>query len=149
MKMSASVELLEARETRGLSLVKPLDEAVGQAWAANNRAQDQRNNAAFLKGVKCLAIAGLLVAAGIWSHLGSFDLAVRFIVAAGAMVAMFQAFHTRQFVLAGLFAALVALYNPVAPVLSFSGDWQRAVVVASALPFIVSLRSAHLKDGTQ
>jgi predicted membrane protein len=124
MKMSASVELLEARETRGLSLVKPLDEAVGQAWAANNRAQDQRNNAAFLKGV-------------------------RFIVAAGAMVAMFQAFHTRQFVLAGLFAALVALYNPVAPVLSFSGDWQRAVVVASALPFIVSLRSAHLKDGTQ
>jgi len=139
--MSASVDLLEPRETRGLSLVKPLDET--------GRAQDRRNNAAFLKGVKCVAIAGLLAAAGFWSHLGAFDLAVRFIVAAGATLAMFQAFHTRQFVLAGLFAALVALYNPVAPVLSFSGEWRRAIVAASALPFIASLWSAHFEDRTQ
>ena len=147
--MSASVELLEARETRGLSPVKPLDESAWQAWASKNRAQDRRNNAAFLKGVKCLAIAGLLVAAGFWSHLGSFDLAVRFIVAAGAMVAMFHAFHARQFVFAGLFAALGALYNPVAPVLSFSGEWQRAVVIASVVPFLVSFRLAQFEGRAQ
>ena len=136
--MSASVELLEPREARAL-----------QAWASKNRAQDRRNNAAFLKGVKCLAIAGLLVAAGFWSHLGSFDLAVRFIVAAVAAAGMFHAFRARQFVLAGLFAALVALYNPVTPVLSFSGGWQRVVVLASVLPFLVSFRSSKFEGRTQ
>lgn len=38
-----------------------------------------------------------------------------------------------------LFAALALLYNPVAPVFSFSGDWQRALLIASAIPFGVSL----------
>jgi len=146
--MPASVEVLEARETR-LSLVKPLGETAGQTSVAKNRAQDRRYNAAFLEGVKCLAAGALLVAAGFWSHLGPFDLAVRFIVAAGAMVAMFQAFHARQFVFAGLFAALVVLYNPVAPVLSFSGEWQRAIVAASTLPFLASLWLAHSEDRTQ
>ncbi len=138
--MAASVELPEPREARGLSLVKPLDKAVGQTWVSKNRAQDRRNNAAFLKGVKWITIAGLLVGAGFWSHLGRFDLAVRFIVCAGATVAMFHSIHTRQFVLAGLFGALLVLYNPVAPVLSFSGEWQRAVVTASVLPFLISFR---------
>jgi len=147
--MSASVELLEPREARAMPLPKPLDESVWQAWVAENRAQGCRNNAVFLKSVKCLAIAGLLVAAGFWSHLGSFDPVVRSIVAAGAMVAMLHAFHTRQFVLGGLFAALGALYNPVAPGLSFSGEWQRAVVVASTLPFLVSFRLQHCEDRTR
>jgi lysylphosphatidylglycerol synthetase-like protein (DUF2156 family) len=147
MKMSASVEVLEPRETRGLSLVKPLDETEGQTSATKGQAQDRRNNATFLKGVNCLAIAALLVAAGFWSHLGRFDLAVRFIVAAGAALAMFHAFHIRQFVLAGLFAALVVLYNPVATVLSFSGAWQRAVVIASVLPFLASFWPARFEDG--
>jgi len=146
--MSASVELLEPRESRGLSLVEPLDKAVGQTWAAKNRAQDRRNNAAFLKGVKWIAIGGLLAAAGFWSHLGPFDLAVRFIVAAGAVAAMFHAFRTRHFVFAGLFAALVALYNPVAPMLNFSGEWQRAVVVASTFPFLVSFRLKQSEERT-
>ena len=146
--MSVSVELPEPRESQASPVLKPLDQAVWQAWVSKNRVQDRRNNAAFLKGVKCLAIAGLLVAAGFWSHLGPFDVAVRFIVTAGATVAMFYAFNARQFVLAGLFGALVVLYNPVAPVLSFSGDWQRAVVVASALPFFVSFRLAQSEERT-
>jgi hypothetical protein len=147
--MSASVELLEARDDRALPLAKPLNEDVWQAWASKNRAQDRRYNAAFLKGVKWMTIAGLLVAAAFWSHLGSFDLAVRFIVAAGAVIAMFQAFHTRQFVFAGLFGSLVVLYDPVAPVLSFSGDWQRAIVLASTFPFFAWLWSAHFEERTQ
>jgi hypothetical protein len=149
LKMSGSVEVLEARETPGLSLTKPVDERVWQSWVSKNRAQDRRNNAAFLKGVRCLAIAGLLVVAGFWSHLGSFDLAARFIVATGATVAMFQAFHARQFVFAALFAAVAVLFNPVAPVLSFSGDWQRFIVIASILPFFVSLLLAQFHERTQ
>jgi len=136
--MPASVGLLEPREAQALPVAKPLDA----------RAQDRRNNAAFLKGVNCLAIACLLVAAGFWSDLGAFDLAVRFIVAAVAAAAMFQAFRTRRFVFAGLFAALLALYNPVAPVLGFSGEWQRAIVLASTLPFLASLWPAHFEDRT-
>ena len=147
--MSASVGLLEAREARSLPLVKPLDERAWQAWVSKNRAQDRRNNAAFLMGVNCLAIVGLLVAAGFWSHLGSFDLVVKFIVAAGAMVAMFHAFPTRQFVFAAAFAAVAVLYNPVARVLSFSGEWQRVIVIASAIPFLFSFRSAQFEERTR
>ena len=147
--MSASGELLEPREAQPLPLVKPLDQTVWQTWVAKNRAQDRRNNAAFLTGVKCITIAGLLVVAAFWSNLAPFDLPVRFIVAAGATVAMFQAFHARQFVLVALFAAVAVLFNPVAPVLSFSGDWQRAIVLASALPFFVSFRLGQSDGRTQ
>lgn len=147
--MSASVKLPEPREARGLSLVRPLEEAVAQTSVAKGRAQDRRNNAMLSQGVKCLAIASLLAAAGFWSHLGPFDLAVRFIVAAAATFAIFHSIHTRQFVLAGLFGTLLVLYNPVAPVLSFSGEWQRAIVLASTLPFLASLWSARFEDRTQ
>jgi len=147
--MSLSSELLELPESQASPIEKPLDQAAWDVWVSKNRAEERRNNAVFFKGVKCLAIAGLMVVAGFWSHLGPFDLVIRFIVAAGAMVAMFQAFHTRQFVFAGLFGALVALYNPVAAVMTFSGGWQRAVVAASALPFIVSLGLANVKDTTE
>ncbi len=99
--------------------------------------------------MKWITIAGLLAAAGFWSHLGPFDLAVRFVVAVAATVAMFHSIHIRQFVLAGLFGALLVLYNPVAPVLSFSGEWQRAIVAASTLPFLASLWLAHFEDRTQ
>ncbi len=136
--MPASVEVLEPRKARAL-----------QTWASKNRAQDRRNNAAFLKVVNCLASAGLLVAAGFWSHLGPFDLAVRFVVAVAATVAIFHSIHIRQFVLAGVFGALLVLYNPVAPVLSFSGEWQRAIVAASTLPFLASLWLTHFEDRTQ
>ena len=147
--MSVSVELLEPGDARALAVVKPLDQTVWGTWVAKNRAQDRRNNAAFLKAVKCVTIAALLVAAGFWSHLGSFDVAVRFLVAAGATVLMFHAFHARQFVFAVLFAAVAVLFNPVAPVLSFSGDWQRAIVVASALPFFASFRFDQFDGQTQ
>lgn len=146
--MSESVILVDSPEAEGSLVVKQLDQTVWQTWIAKNRAQELRNSAAFLRGVKCVTIAALLVAAGFWSHLGPFDLAVRFIVAAGAVIAMLHAFHARHFTLATVFGALALLYNPVAPVLSFSGDWPLAIVVASALPFIVSFRSAQAGDAT-
>jgi hypothetical protein len=118
---------------------RPLDEAVWQAWAARGRARDRRSSAARISAVKCASIAVLLGAAGLWSHLAPFEVAVRFLVTASATVVLFQALRARQYAVSAMFGALAVFYNPVAPVFSFSDDWQRAVVAASAVPFVLSL----------
>lgn len=119
--------------------MKPLDEAVWQAWVAKGRALEQRRSAARVKAAKLVSIAGLLAVAGLWSHLTSYEVVVRFVVAAAALVVMFAAFNTKQYVIAAVSAILVLLYNPLAHVFTLSGDWHRALVVASAVPFAVSL----------
>ena len=85
------------------------------------------------------SVAGLVAAAVLWSHLGPFEVVVRFLVIASAMVLMFQAFQAKYYSVAVGFGVLALCYNPVAPAFSFSGDWQRALVGASAVPFIASL----------
>ena len=137
--MSTSVALQGSRKAWEPPRAKPLDEGVWQAWLEKGRAQDRRSNAARLKAVKWVSAAALLAATGLWSHLAPYELVVRFIVAASAIVVMLQAFHARHYAFAAVFGALALLYNPVAPVFSFSGGWQRAVVVASAAPFVASL----------
>jgi hypothetical protein len=118
---------------------RPLDEAVWQAWVAKGRSHDRRSSAARIKAVKWASIAGLLAAAGLGSHLAPFEVVVRFLVAASAMVVMFQALQGRYYAVAAVFGALAVFYNPVVAAFTFSGDWQRAVVVASAVPFMVLL----------
>jgi len=125
---------------------KPLDEAVWKAWVAKGRAQERRSGAAHSKAVEWASIAGLLVAAGVWSHLAPYEVVFRFIVAAGATVVMFQAFQARHYAVAAVFGALALLYNPVVPVFGFSGDWSRAMVVASAIPFVASLTGRKNKE---
>jgi uncharacterized protein (DUF1684 family) len=137
--MTPSVELQGSRTAWEPPLAKPLDEAAWQAWVAKGRVQDRRSSAVRVKAVKWVSIAGLLAAAGLWSHLAPFDIVVRFIVTGGAIVVMFQAFQARHYAMAAVFGALALLYNPVAPAFSFSGDWQRAVVAASAAPFVASV----------
>lgn len=132
--MPALVGSEESQSAWAPPATRPLDEAVWQAWVAKGRAQDRRSSAAGIKAVKWASIAGLLAAAGLWSHLAPFEVVVRFLVTASAMVVMFQAFQARDYAVAAVFG-----YNPVAPAFSFSGDWQRAVVVASAVPFVASL----------
>jgi hypothetical protein len=92
-----------------------------------------------IKVVKWASIARLLGAAGLWSRLAPFEVLVRFLVTASALVLMFQAFQTRYYSVAAAFGALALLDNPVAPVFDFSGGWQRGVVVVSAVPFVASL----------
>ena len=144
--MSTSVELLGSREAWTPQSAKPLDQAVWQAWVAKGRAEDQRSSAARIKAVKWVSIAGLLAAELLGSHLASFDVLIRCVVTGGAMVVMLQFLHARRYACAALFGALALLYNPVAPVFSFSGGWQLAVVVASAAPFVASLRLAKAKQ---
>src|SRR5260370_5996389 len=137
--MPAFVESEESQNAWMPPAARPLDEVVWQAWVAKGRAQQQRSSAARTKAVKWTSVAGLLAAAGLWSHLGPFEVVVRFLVTASAMVVMFQAFRARNYAVAAVFGALALFYNPVAPTFSFSGDWQRAVVAASAVLFVASL----------
>ncbi len=137
--MPTLVALNESRGGAEPPLSKPLDEGVWQAWLAKGRAQDRRGSAARLKAVNWVSIAGLLAAAGLGSQLTPYEVVVRCIVAAGAIVVMSQAFHARHYAFGAVLGALALVYNPVAPVFSFSGGWQRALVVTSAVPFVVSL----------
>jgi Family of unknown function (DUF6804) len=89
--------------------------------------------------VKWASIAGLLGAAGLWPHVAPFDVLVRCLMTASTLVLMFQAVQTRYYPVAATFGALALLFNPIAPVFDLSGGWQRAVVVASAVPFVASL----------
>ena len=126
---------------------KPLDEALWQAWVAKGRAHDRRSSAARMKAVKWVSIAALLVSAGLWSRLTPYEVVISFLVSASAIFVMFQALSARHYAVAAVFGALALLYNPVTNTLSFSSDWQRGLVAASALPFVVSLgwRSGRTK----
>jgi hypothetical protein len=124
---------------------KPLDEAVWQAWKAKGRAQDKRGREARIKALKWGSMVALLSLAALWSQAAPYEIVIRCVLAAAAVGMMFEAFNKRQYALGAVFAALAVLYNPVAPVFNFSGNWQRALVVASAIPFVISLASRDLK----
>jgi hypothetical protein len=64
---------------------------------------------------------------------------VRFLVTATAVVLIVQAFQAKFYAASVAFGVLALCYNPVAPAFSFSGDWHRALVGASVVPFIASL----------
>jgi Na+-translocating ferredoxin:NAD+ oxidoreductase RnfD subunit len=145
--VSISVTSEKTQGVFSLPLAKPLDESVWQAWVLKGRAQDERSRAAGMKAVTWISLVTLLLAAaaGFWSHITPYDVAVRFLLTAGGLVLMFQAFHTRHYAFATVFGALALLYNPVTPAFSFSGQWQNAFVIASAVPFIASLTWRNAK----
>jgi hypothetical protein len=139
-EMSTSVTLQKTQDVFAPPLARPLDESVWQAWVLKGRTQDERSHAAGTKAVTWISLVTLLlVAAGFWSYITQYDVAARFVLAAGGLVLMFQAFHTRHYTFAVVFGALALVYNPVAPLFRFSGAWQSAFVMASAVPFIASL----------
>ncbi len=74
-----------------------------------------------------------------WSDLTPYEGVARFLVAARAVVVMFQALHVRHYAFAAVFGALALLYNRVTTVSSFSGDWHRALLLMSAVPQVASL----------
>jgi hypothetical protein len=137
--MSTLVGPPESPKAREAPLVKPLDDAVWRAWIAKGREQDRRGSAARVKGVKLILVGGLLAVAALWSQFTPYEAVVRFLVAAGAVFVMFEAFDARQYAFAAVLGALALLYNPIAPVFHLSGDWQRAVVALSSFPFVASL----------
>jgi hypothetical protein len=123
---------------------KPLDEAVWKAWIARGQARDRRDDAARMNVVKGASIVGLLAAATLWSH-AKYEVSVRFIVTAGALVVTRQALRAGHYAFAAVFAVLAVVFNPIAPVFEFSGGWQRVLLVASAVPFLASLARREMK----
>jgi len=144
-KYMSAVAVKRPTTTWETPAMKPLDEAVWQAWKAKGRARDRQGRAARIKALKWGSIVVLLTVAGLWSQLASYEILIRCILAAAAVGMMFEAFNKRQHALSAVFAGLALLYNPVAPVFSFSGNWQRALVFASAIPFVTSLVRRDLK----
>jgi hypothetical protein len=143
--MSKAVAVKESTAAWESPAVKPLDEAVWQAWKVKGRAQDRQGRETRIKVLKCGSIVALLAVAGLWSQLAPYEVVIRCVLAAAAAGMMFEAFNKRQYAVGALFAGLALFYNPVAPVFDFSGNWQRALVVASAIPFVISLASRDLK----
>jgi hypothetical protein len=143
--MSKAVAVKEVATAWECPPVKPLDEAVWQAWISKGRAQDRQRREARTKALKWASIVALLAVGVLWSQVAPYELVIRCVVAAAAGGTMFEPFNTRQYALGAVFAGLALLYNPVAPVFDFSGNWQRALVLASAIPFVISLASRDLK----
>ena len=125
--------------------VQPLDEAVWEAWKAKGRARERQGRETRIKALKWGSIVAFLILAALWSQLASYEIVIRCVLVALAFGMMFEGFNQRQYALGAVFAALAIVYNPVAPVFSFSGNWQRALVVASAIPFVTSLAWRDLK----
>ena len=125
--------------------VKPLDEAVWQAWKAKGRAQERQGREARIKALKWASIVGFLAVAALWSRLAPYEIVIRCVLTAAAVGMMFEVFNKRRYAFGAAFAGIALLYNPVAPVFEFSGNWQRALVVASAIPFGALLVSRDLK----
>lgn len=126
--MSTFVGVQESQGAWERLLRKPLDQAVWHAWEARGPQQERRSNAVLSKVVKWLSIAGLLAAGGLWSQPAPYDVVVKFVVAGGAMAALLQAFRTWQHT---------------------AGDWQRAVAIASIVPFDASLAWRNERPAAQ
>ncbi len=118
---------------------RPLDEALWQAWLAKGRDQERRSRLVANQAVRWGSMIALLVAAAIGAQLAPYEVVVRFAVTAGAVAMLLQTLRARQFAFAAAFGMIAALFNPVSPVLSFSGGWERAFVAASAIPFVAPL----------
>ncbi|HUN81916.1 MAG TPA: DUF6804 family protein [Phycisphaerae bacterium] len=143
--MSKAVAVKESTTAWESPPVKPLDEAVWQAWKAKGLAQDREDRETRIRALKWVSIVSLLSVAALWSQLTSYEIVIRCVLASAAIGMMLETFNKRRYALGAIFGGLALLYNPVAPVFSFSGNWQRVLVVASAIPFVTSLAWRDLK----
>lgn len=91
------------------------------------------------KMMKLVSIAALLLAAMLWSYAPRFDLPLRFVVGLSAMLVATQAVHAKKYYWAVGFYALAILFNPFAAVITLAGKLSLLVVLATVVPFAVSL----------
>src|SRR5579863_9396951 len=143
--MSEAVAVKKSTTAWGSPPVKPLDEARGQARKTKGRAPDKANLQTHRKALTWGLIMALLAVVGFWSQLAPYDVVIRCFVAAGAIGLMANAIHHRNYTVAAVFAGLAILYSPVTPLFTFAGNWQRVLVLLSAVPFVASLTRRDLK----
>jgi hypothetical protein len=85
---------------------RPLGQAVWQAWLTKGRLQEERSTRHRLEAVRVASIVGLLAAAGPWSYVAPYEIALRFGVAAASIFVMFHALRSRHYAFAAVFGAL-------------------------------------------
>lgn len=124
---------------------KPRDEAVWQAWLARNHAQELRRSVTRVNSVKWVSVVTLVAATVFGSYLGPYGVLVRFVLTLGAIVVMCEAVKLRDYTFATVFGTLALFYNPVLPLVDFSGFWQCAFMIFSAVLFIASLAWRRMK----
>ena len=94
---------------------------------------------------KHVAIVILTVTAILWADAPHYALAFRFAIAmSGAMVAV-QALRYRKRGWAAGFFTIAALYNPILPLASLTGRVALGVVVATIVPFSLSIYRLRAK----
>jgi len=125
-------ELPEILETAAPSLP---GEVEWHVWPVEH-SPARRVRSAAIKAIKWAAILGLLALGGVWSRVTPFEVTARYLVAAGAIIVMARSLLARRYAVVAVAGAIVLLYNPLAPLFELSGDWQRAVFVAAAAPFL-------------
>lgn len=144
--MSTSMEVSRTIKPFSPPAFAEVKESVWQAWVAKARAEDRRGADARVRLTRWLAIAAVLAAGAFWSNLAPYEVVVRFIVSFAAIVALGRTIRSKNYPAAVLFAALAVLYNPIFPVFAFAGIWARILVIATALPFLATLRSDRARS---
>ena len=91
------------------------------------------------KIMKFVSITALVLALAFWSHASTYELPLRFLVSLGALVVAFQAAKVKKRGWSIGFSALAVLFNPFLPLGSFSGTVALIIVMASIVPFALSL----------
>jgi hypothetical protein len=125
---------------------RPLDEGVWQAWLAKGRDRERRGRLRANQAVRWGSIAALLIGAALGVQLAPYEIVARFVITAGAVAMMLHTVRERQFAFAAVFGILAALFNPVFPVVAFSGVPERAFAAASAIPFAAARVGGNRKQ---
>ena len=123
-----------------------LDEARWQAWLAKGRDQERRARLRANHVVRWGSVSALVMGAALGVQLAPYEVVARFAITAGAVAMMLDALRKRQITFAAVFGSVAVLFNPVAPLVSFSGGWERAFAAASVLPFLAPLVSGFGKQ---
>jgi hypothetical protein len=128
-------------KVRDLPQSAPLNEATWQAWLLKGRLREERNYWRRVRAASSLSLVGIACAAcvSLFPGFGAYDVPVRFAIAVGALALMVHNLYIRRYAFAAAFAALVIFFNPVAPLVDFSGIWGRGLIALSAVPLVASL----------
>jgi hypothetical protein len=130
-------ESIGLRESPPVTLVKELDESIWQAWKARNALCERQGNTARLNAVQYTSLALLLIASYLWEYVGPYQVAIRFALSVGLVVAgrpgACEGWRCR-----GLFA-ITMIFNPVVAILPIDGGWPFLVVFLTILTFGASL----------
>ena len=142
--MTDGAGVKSSRATRSMVFVEPLDDARWQAWKAKGDAHDKRGLQIRTSALTLGLTIALLALVGFWSQFAPYEIVIRCLIATAAITAAAHAIHNRHYAIAAVFAGLVIFYNPITPLFTLAGNWQRALILLSAVPFAASLAKRDL-----